>query len=153
MALANLVFHPSTWSPTVYCYLEDMFVAPTARGPSVALDLIRAVFAEAALEDATSTYWHTQEFNGPARSLSDQVAHLARGFPISLNSTSKHIRVLEDAGLVRRSVRGREHILTLDGAPLAEAAGWIARYQAFWSEQLASLDAFVTLRGKAGRSS
>ena len=75
VALANLVFHPSTWSPTVYCYLEDMFVALTARGPSVALDLIRAVFAEAALEDATSTYWHTQEFNGPARSLSDQVAH------------------------------------------------------------------------------
>jgi DNA-binding transcriptional ArsR family regulator len=82
-----------------------------------------------------------------------RVTDLARGFPISLNSTSKHIRVLEDAGLVRRSVRGREHILTLDGAPLAEAAGWIARYQAFWSEQLASLDAFVTLRGKAGRSS
>jgi len=75
VALAYLVFHPSTWSTTVYCYLEDMFVAPTARGPSVALDLIRAVFAEAALKDATSTYWHTQEFNGPARSLCDQVAH------------------------------------------------------------------------------
>lgn len=75
VALANLVFHPSTWSTTVYCYLEDMFVAPTARGASVALDLIRAVFAEAALKDATSTYWHTQEFNGPARSLCDQVAH------------------------------------------------------------------------------
>ena len=82
-----------------------------------------------------------------------RVTDLARGFPISLNSTSKHIRVLEDAGLVRRSVRGREHILTLDAGPLAEAAGWIARYQAFWSEQLASLDAFVTLRGKAERSS
>ena len=71
--------------------------------------------------------------------LDARVTDLARGFPISLYSTSKHIRVLEDAGLVRRSVRGREHPWTLDAAPLAEAAGWIARYQAFWSEQLASL--------------
>ena len=75
VALANLVFHPSTWSPTVYCYLEDIFVAPTARGTSVALDLISAVFAEADRKGATRTYWHTQEFNGPARSLYDQVAH------------------------------------------------------------------------------
>jgi DNA-binding transcriptional ArsR family regulator len=82
-----------------------------------------------------------------------RVTDVAREFPISLNSTSKHIRVLEEAGLVRRSVRGREHILTLDAAPLAEAAGWMARYQAFWNEQLASLDAFVTRRGKAGKPS
>jgi DNA-binding transcriptional ArsR family regulator len=54
-----------------------------------------------------------------------RVTDVARQFPISLNSTSKHIRVLEDAGLVRRTVRGREHILSLDGAPLADAAGWI----------------------------
>jgi DNA-binding transcriptional ArsR family regulator len=75
-----------------------------------------------------------------------RVTDLARGFPISLNSTSKHIRVLEAAGLVRRSVRGREHILTLEAAPLAEAAGWMAHYRRFWSDQLASLDAFVTGR-------
>jgi DNA-binding transcriptional ArsR family regulator len=73
-----------------------------------------------------------------------RVTDLAAAFPISLNSTSKHIRVLERAGLVRRSIRGREHILTLDAAPLADAAGWIEHYRAFWSEQLASLDAFVT---------
>lgn len=82
-----------------------------------------------------------------------RVTDLASAFPISLNSTSKHIRVLEGAGLVRRTVRGREHILTLDAAPLADAAGWIEHYRAFWSEQLASLDAFVTGRGKAARSS
>jgi DNA-binding transcriptional ArsR family regulator len=73
-----------------------------------------------------------------------RVTDLASAFPISLNSTSKHIRVLEEAGLVRRTVRGREHILSLDAAPLADAAGWIEHYRAFWSEQLASLDAFVT---------
>lgn len=82
-----------------------------------------------------------------------RVTDLASAFPISLNSTSKHIRVLEGAGLVRRTVRGREHILTLDAAPLADAAGWIEHYRAFWSEQLASLDAFVTGRGKAAGSS
>ncbi len=82
-----------------------------------------------------------------------RVTDLASDFPISLNSTSKHIRVLEGAGLVRRSVRGREHILTLDAAPLAEAAEWVEHYRGFWSDQLASLDAFVTGRDKAASSS
>jgi DNA-binding transcriptional ArsR family regulator len=82
-----------------------------------------------------------------------RVTDVASAFPISLNSTSKHIRVLEGAGLVRRTVRGREHILTLDAAPLEDAAEWIAHYRKFWSEQLASLDEFVTSRRKAkGRS-
>jgi DNA-binding transcriptional ArsR family regulator len=81
-----------------------------------------------------------------------RVTDLASGFPISLNSTSKHIRVLEGAGLVRRTVRGREHILSLDAAPLADAAGWIEHYRRFWSDQLASLDAFVTGRKKGSRS-
>ena len=82
-----------------------------------------------------------------------RVTEIASGFPISLNSTSKHIRVLEGAGLVRRSVRGREHLLTLDAEPLADAAQWIEHYRRFWSEQLAALDAFVTGREHAPGSS
>jgi DNA-binding transcriptional ArsR family regulator len=82
-----------------------------------------------------------------------RVTDVALLFPISLNSTSKHIRVLESAGLVRRTVRGREHILSLDAAPLADAAGWIDHYRRFWSEQLAALDAFVTDRNNAKRTS
>jgi DNA-binding transcriptional ArsR family regulator len=82
-----------------------------------------------------------------------RVTDVARAFPISLNSTSKHIRVLEAAGLVRRTVHGREHILSLDAAPLAEAAGWIDHYRGFWSDQLAALDAFVTGRGNGPSSS
>ena len=73
-----------------------------------------------------------------------RVTDLAVAYPISLNSTSKHIRTLEGAGLVRRTVRGREHVLRLDAAPLSDAAGWIDHYRRFWSEQLAALDAFVT---------
>lgn len=73
-----------------------------------------------------------------------RVTDLAAAFPISLNSTSKHIRALERAGLVRRSVQGREHVLSLDAAPLAEAAEWIGHYRRFWEERLEALDAFVT---------
>ena len=82
-----------------------------------------------------------------------RVTDVARAFPISLNSTSKHIRVLESAGLVHRRVQGREHILSLDAAPLAEAAEWIEHYHRFWSDQLAALDAFVTGRDNAEGSS
>lgn len=82
-----------------------------------------------------------------------RVTDVASAFPISLNSTSKHIRILEGAGLIRRTVRGREHILTLEAAPLAGAAEWIDHYRGFWSDQLASLDAFVTGRDNAARSS
>lgn len=81
-----------------------------------------------------------------------RVTDLAGDFPISLNSTSKHIRVLEGAGLVRRDVRGREHILSLEAEPLAEAAKWIEHYRRFWSDQLASLDRFITTRD-AGKES
>ena len=80
-----------------------------------------------------------------------RVTEVASEFPISLNSTSKHIRVLEGAGLVRRTVKGREHILSLDAAPLADALEWIEHYQQFWTDQLAALDAFVTGRGQRRR--
>jgi DNA-binding transcriptional ArsR family regulator len=73
-----------------------------------------------------------------------RVTDVADAFPISLNSTSKHIRTLEAAGLVRRVVSGREHMLSLDAVPLADVVAWTDHYRAFWSEQLASLDAFVT---------
>jgi GNAT superfamily N-acetyltransferase len=75
LGLAHLVFHPSTWSADPYCYLEDLFVAPAARGTGTARELLEAVFAEAQRRGATRTYWETQEFNAPARSLYDQVAH------------------------------------------------------------------------------
>ena len=73
-----------------------------------------------------------------------RVTDLAGEFPISLNATSRHVKVLEEAGLVRRDVRGREHFLSLDAEPFAEAATWTDHYRRFWNDQLASLDAFVT---------
>ena len=73
-----------------------------------------------------------------------RVTEVASEFPISLNSVSKHVRMLERAGLVRRTIRGRDHVLSLDAAPLADAAAWIAHYQRFWEERLEALDKLVT---------
>ena len=77
-----------------------------------------------------------------------RVTEVAAEFPISLNSVSKHVRMLERAGLVHRTVRGRDHLLSLDAAPLAEAASWIAHYQRFWQDRLEALDKFVTNKRK-----
>lgn len=74
VGIAHGVVHPSTWSASPTCYLEDLFVAPRARGTGAARALIDAVATEAQRRGADRLYWHTQEFNGPARSLYDQVA-------------------------------------------------------------------------------
>lgn len=80
-----------------------------------------------------------------------RVTELASAFPISLNSTSKHIRVLERAGLVTRSVQGRDHVLSLNAAPMAEAAAWMEFYRRFWEDRLAALENFVVNKRKADK--
>jgi GNAT superfamily N-acetyltransferase len=74
--IVNALVHPSTWTTGCYCYLEDLYVARSARGSRIARDLIEAVSKEAASRGAAHVYWHTQQFNGAARSLYDQVATL-----------------------------------------------------------------------------
>ena len=69
-----------------------------------------------------------------------RVTELARPFAISLNSVSKHIRVLERARLVRRRRAGREHLLSFAPEPLDAAAEWIEAQRAFWSERLDALE-------------
>ena len=81
-----------------------------------------------------------------------RVTDLASDFPISLNSTSKHIRILERAHLVRRTVIGRDHVLSLEAAPLEQAAEWIEHYRRFWSERLEALESFVKSKRRAVRS-
>lgn len=71
------------------------------------------------------------------------VGNLAERFPISLNGVSKHVKVLERAGLVERSIRGREHRLRLNAEPLREAAMWLEHYRAFWGERLEALEAYL----------
>ena len=70
-----------------------------------------------------------------------RVTDLAQPFDMSLNSVSKHIRLLERAGLVQRRVVGREHFLSFDPAPLEEAASWIDRQRLAWEKRLDALEA------------
>ncbi len=72
--IAHLLFHISTWSPTTYCYLEDLFVDPSHRGTGAGRALIEATFSEADRRGATRTYWMTQETNSTARALYDRLA-------------------------------------------------------------------------------
>ena len=76
------------------------------------------------------------------------VGQLAEPFSMSLEAASKHIRVLERAGLVRRRVEGRRHICRLSPAPLASAYGWLRFYQRFWDERLDSLEELLAPVGK-----
>ena len=80
-----------------------------------------------------------------------RVTELASAFPISLNSTSKHIRLLERAGLVTRSVKGRDHVLSLNAGPMEEASEWMQYYRGFWADGLAALEKFVINKRKADK--
>jgi DNA-binding transcriptional ArsR family regulator len=69
-----------------------------------------------------------------------RVTDIAKPFPISLNSVSKHIRVLERAKLVTRRRVGREHLVSFNRQPLDEAAAWIESQRTFWNERLDALE-------------
>lgn len=74
IGIAHVLFHASTWSPTTYCYLEDLFVDPAARGAGIGRALIEKVYQAADERGSTRTYWMTQETNHGARALYDTVA-------------------------------------------------------------------------------
>ena len=68
------------------------------------------------------------------------VGQLAQPFAISLAAASKHIKVLENAGLIQREVRGRAHLCRLDPGPLESAHEWLSFYERFWTARLDALD-------------
>ena len=85
-----------------------------------------------------------------------RVTELAAPFEISLNSVSKHIRLLERAGLVRRRVAGRDHFLALEPKPFDELTEWMQRTREFWSARLDALEAALRAEdaiAKAAKSS
>ncbi len=71
------------------------------------------------------------------------IGELATPYSMSLAGASKHVRVLERAGLVTRMIRGRTHLCRLQAQRLAEADAWLKRYQGFWSDRLNALDALL----------
>src|SRR2546423_7669446 len=83
------------------------------------------------------------------------VTHLARSHAMSLPAVSKHLRVLEKAGLLRRRRYGRIHEMQLEAKPLKQAAQWVEEYRKFWEGSLDRLAAYLERAhkqsGKKGR--
>ncbi len=80
---------------------------------------------------------------GPAR-----VTEIAAPFDMSLNAVSKHLKVLEGAGLVRREKVGREHFIEFRAAPLRQVSAWVSHYEQFWTQQLDRFEAHFKEKGR-----
>lgn len=80
---------------------------------------------------------------GRLRHGSATVSQLAEPFELGAPTISKHLRVLETSGLIRRRRHGRTHVITLEPAPLSEAEAWLATYRQFWDQRLDALDAHL----------
>jgi DNA-binding transcriptional ArsR family regulator len=93
----------------------------------------------AAISDPTRRAIIGQLARGPAR-----ISDVAAPFSMSLTGICKHVRVLERAGLVRRTREGRENTLELSAEPLREVARWISQYEQFWNTSLDRLEKFFT---------
>jgi DNA-binding transcriptional ArsR family regulator len=78
---------------------------------------------------------------------SARVTDIAEPFDMSLNAVSKHLKVLEQAGLVRRLRKGRDHIIEFKGEPLREVVSWLHPYEKFWNERLDHLERFFVQSG------
>jgi DNA-binding transcriptional ArsR family regulator len=91
----------------------------------------------AAIADPTRRAIMRRLARGPAR-----ISDVASSFPMSLTGFSKHVKVLERSGLIRRTRRGRENTLHLTPEPLREVASWVLQYHQFWTERLDRLEAF-----------
>ena len=94
-----------------------------------------------ALADPTRRALLRRLADGDAR-----VTDLSAPFDMSLAAVSKHIRVLERAGLVRRTVRGREHLLAFDGGNLRPVSEWIAAQRGVWERRLDALEDVLVKR-------
>lgn len=68
------------------------------------------------------------------------VTEIASPFDTSLNAISKHLKVLEKAGLVHREVVGREHYLSISPQPLQDIVDWLAYYESFWKDRLDAME-------------
>src|SRR3954471_3232030 len=99
----------------------------------------------AALADPTRRRILTHLSRGHKR-----VTHLARPHAMSLPAVSKHLRVLEQAGLLRRRRYGRVHEMQLDARPLKKAAQWVEQYRKFWEGSLDRLADYLEKTGQKG---
>ena len=71
------------------------------------------------------------------------IGQLAEPFKMSFAGASKHVKVLEDAGLIGRRKAGRTHIISIDAKPLEEAERWLRQWEKFWNLRLDRLEALI----------
>jgi DNA-binding transcriptional ArsR family regulator len=100
-----------------------------------------------ALSDATR-----RDIIATLRAGSARVTEIAEDYPVSLNAISKHLKILERAGLIRRDVVGREHWCSLDARPLQRVQRFVSQYEMFWSQKLDRLDAVLATRKAISRA-
>jgi DNA-binding transcriptional ArsR family regulator len=79
------------------------------------------------------------------------IGELAQPFAMSFAGASKHVQVLERAGLLSRRKVGRTHLCSLKVEPLAEAEGWLKQWERFWTVRLDRLQALVEADGQTGK--
>jgi DNA-binding transcriptional ArsR family regulator len=100
----------------------------------------------AAISDPTRRAIIERLASGSAR-----ISDVAQQFPMSLTGFCKHVRVLERAGLVRRTRRGRDNTLQLSPQPLRHLARWVLRYDQFWNARLDRLEQFFVTQKEKSR--
>jgi DNA-binding transcriptional ArsR family regulator len=71
------------------------------------------------------------------------IGELAEPFDMSFAGASKHVKVLEDAGLIARRKAGRTHLISIDAKPLEEAERWMRQWEKFWTVSLDRLEALI----------
>ena len=81
-----------------------------------------------------------------------RVTEVAADHHMSLNAVSKHIKVLEGCGLIIRRIEGRDHFLSLDAGPMAEAHLWLDHYRGFWTARLSNLKRLVERRAESANA-
>jgi DNA-binding transcriptional ArsR family regulator len=79
------------------------------------------------------------------------IGELAKPFAMSFAGASKHVKVLEDAGLIARRRHGRTHVISLEARPLEEAERWLRQWEKFWSVRLDRLQALVESEKEQGK--
>lgn len=79
-----------------------------------------------------------------------KASDLARRFDMSFPAVSKHIRILENAGFVRRTVKGREHNISAEKKSIDKAQKWIGDYKKFWEESFDRLEVYLEKTMKEG---
>lgn len=84
--------------------------------------------------------------DGPAR-----ISDVAAPFPMSLTGFCKHVRILEHAGLVKRTRHGRENTIALSARPLQLVAQWVLDYEQFWNLPIDRLEGFFAAKKEQSR--